>query len=120
MSKLDLISKDASQKLDLETKFAMIIDKVKNGTILVLEGGLSPEEQTDLISRVMMQINFEEPPFPGVELISFFKESPHSTFWKRSKKRLIFTVVAPSSAVEILRKDNEMLSLLLKDAYPQS
>lgn len=120
MSKLDLISKDATQKLDLETKFTMIIDRVKNGTILILEGGLSPEEQTDLIRRVMMQINFEEPPFPGVELISFFKESPQSTFWKRSKKRLIFTVVAPSSAVEILRKDNEMLSLLLKDAYFQA
>ena len=120
MSKLDLISKDASEKLDLETKFTMIIDKVKNGTILVLEGGLSPEEQTTLISRVMMQINFDEPPFPGVELISFFKESSNSSFWKRSRKKLIFTVIAPSTAVEILRQDNEMLSLLLKDAYTQA
>ncbi len=118
MSKLDLISKDAAQKLDLETKFTMIIDRVKKGTILVLEGGLSPEEQTGLINRVMMQIEFEEPSFAGVELISFFNDPSHSSFWRRSKRQLSFTVVAPSSTVKILRNDNEILSLLLKDSYP--
>jgi hypothetical protein len=47
-------------------KISMIVDRVKNGDLVVIEGGLTPEEEAELIETTMREIDVEN--FMGIDI----------------------------------------------------
>nr|WP_263641072.1 DUF2073 domain-containing protein [Methanobrevibacter arboriphilus] len=67
-------------------KIYMIIDKVKNGAVVVMEGGLTPSERAELIETTMREIDIEN--FVGIDVHTLEKDSA-SFFLVYQKRELL-------------------------------
>ncbi len=113
---IDLISGERMDGLASMEKIRMILDGVHEGKIVILEEGLSPEEESKLIEVTMTEINPDE--FNGIEIETYPKSgSQDSTFLGRlmgadqSPKKL--TVIGPANQIETLHKDETLISALV-------
>ncbi|SMP25908.1 DUF2073 domain-containing protein [Halobellus salinus] len=112
---IDLISGARMEGLTGMEKIRLILDGVREGNIVVLEEGLSPDEESKLIEVTMTEISPDE--FNGIEIETY----PHSTgrdkgFISRligteSPKKL--TVIGPANQIETLHKDENLISALV-------
>ncbi len=112
---VDFITKKATDKLTAFEKIKMIIRLVRQNRVLILESGLTSEEQAELIKQTMMVIDFDN--FIGVEFFNwnrgptesrrFFKKLPQTNDAK-------YTVVAPSAAVQVIENSEDLLSIELE------
>jgi len=66
---MDLISSEKVDSMSSIDKIRLILSKVKTGKIVVLEKGLSPEEEAKLIEMTMIEINDDK--FSGIEIESY-------------------------------------------------
>jgi len=110
---LNLISKDKLDKMTSMEKIRMILDEVKAGTIVVLESGLTPEEEAKLIELTMLEIDHEN--FVGIEVESYPQKSGGSFFGKllgKPKGRL--TVIGPANRLKTLQKKEDLISALVQ------
>ncbi len=108
---LNLISKDRLDKMGSMEKIRMILDEVKRGKIIVLESGLTPEEEAKLIELTMLEIDHES--FVGIEVESYPQKSK-SFFGKLFKSgggRL--TVIGPANRLKTLQKSDEFIEALV-------
>lgn len=103
-----LISRQKLEHLSSSEKLQYIINEVKEGRILVLEHGLTPNEQTQLIEHTMKEINHDT--FIGIEIggyenekIGFFQR----VFGVTKKPRM--TVIGPAHLLRMVHKDNDMI-----------
>jgi hypothetical protein len=112
---IDLIS---GQRLAGQTtmeKIRMILDGVRDGNIVILEEGLSPDEESRLIEVTMTEISPEE--FNGIEIESYPRsETADASFLDRlmgreSAKKL--TVIGPANQIETLHKDETLIQTLV-------
>ena len=109
---VDFITKQAIAKLTSFEKIKMIIRLVRQNRVLILESGLTPEEEVELIKQTMAIIDFNN--FIGVEFFNWrrrthdvkrvFRKSPQNDDTK-------YTVVAPSSAVHVIDNIDNLLSI---------
>lgn len=104
----NLVSRHKLDKLTSEEKLRFIIDEVKKGKILVLENGLTPLEQTDLIEHTMREIKHDT--FIGVEMEGLGQDNP--TFFQKlfgltQKPRL--TLIGPADLLKTVSKDSNMI-----------
>ncbi len=117
--RIEFISKDKLKEKDFDEKVNLILEKVKDNSILVLEEALSPEEKRELITRSVESITEE---FPGIE---FSGLENHSAFFDRllnnlSKKFLGkerkrgLTIVGNSNVMEKIAEERDSVSLLAK------
>ena len=104
----NLISRQKLQELSSEDKLKFILKEVKKGKILVLEYGLTPMEQTNLIEDTMKEI--EQDTFIGVEMEGYGQDSP-SFFQKLFGvgKRPRMTLIGPADLLHMVKKDNNMI-----------
>jgi hypothetical protein len=70
--KLDFVSSAALSGKDPEKRIDFILNKVKDGSILVIDGVLKPEEEMNLIRETMRRV---DDGFPGIEVCSLKKPS---------------------------------------------
>ena len=70
--KMDFLSSDALRNQSSIEKIAMIVEKVKKGELLVIEGGLEPEEEAELIETTMREIDVEN--FMGIDIYTLEKD----------------------------------------------
>jgi hypothetical protein len=112
---IDLIS---GQRLASQTsmeKIRMILDGVREGNIVILEEGLSPDEESRLIEVTMTEISPDE--FNGIEIETYPRsETAEASFLDRlmgreSTKKL--TVIGPANQIETLHKDETLISALV-------
>jgi len=103
-----LISRQKLEHLSSSEKLQYILNEVKEGRILVLEHGLTPNEQTQLIEHTMKEINHDT--FIGIEIggyenekIGFFQR----VFGVTKKPRM--TVIGPAHLLKMVHKDNDMI-----------
>lgn len=103
-----LISGQKLEHLSSSEKLQYIIREVKQGRILVLEHGLTPNEQAQLIEHTMKEINHDT--FIGIEIggyetekIGFFQR----VFGVTKKPRM--TVIGPAHLLRMVHKDNDMI-----------
>ena len=89
--KLDYILKHTQKKMSTEDKCNYIVDNVKQGKIIVFEGGLDPKDEAYLIEKSMMQIDHEE--FFGIKLYSPIPKKSTSGFFRMDSK---VTIVTPA------------------------
>ncbi|WP_290817937.1 DUF2073 domain-containing protein [Halovivax sp.] len=113
---IDLISGERMDGLACMEKIRMILDGVHDGNIVILEEGLSPEEESKLIEVTMAEISPDE--FNGIEIETYPRsESRDSSLFGRimgsdgDQQKL--TVIGPANQIETLHKDETLISALV-------
>jgi len=112
---IDLISGERMAGLTSMEKIRLILDGVRDGNIVILEDGLTPDEESRLIEVTMTEISPDE--FTGIEIETYPKsETADQSFLdrlmgKESTKKL--TVIGPANQIETLHKDETLISALV-------
>jgi hypothetical protein len=107
---MDLISGEKLEKMTSMEKIRLILDKVKTGRIVVLESGLTPEEEVRLIEMTMSEISVDD--FSGIEIESYPSKKSGSfldkIFGRSMKGRM--TVIGPANQLRTIEKDQYQIS----------
>lgn len=113
--RIEFLSRNVLRDKNFEDKLDMIMDKVRDQNILVLEEALSPEEKTQLIERSMNEVDDD---FPGIEFSGF---DPEEGFIDRMFRRIIgqsqndgLLIVGSSRIMSKVKEEKDAISLLAK------
>ncbi|MFB6187992.1 MAG: DUF2073 domain-containing protein [Halobacteriaceae archaeon] len=112
---IDLISGERMENKTSMEKIRMILDGVHDGNIVILEEGLSPDEESKLIEVTMTEINPDD--FTGIEIESFPQSETNRgslldrIMGRQSTSKL--TVIGPANQIESLHKDETLISALI-------
>ncbi|MEM5829758.1 MAG: DUF2073 domain-containing protein [Candidatus Aenigmatarchaeota archaeon] len=68
--KFDFVSSAILEGKPMKKRIDFILNKVKDGTILVTDGVMSPEEEMELVKETMRRV---DDGFPGIEVASLKK-----------------------------------------------
>jgi hypothetical protein len=113
--RIDLISGQRMEGLTSMEKIRIILDGVRDGNIVILEEGLSPDEESRLIEVTMTEISPDE--FTGLEIETYPRsETADASFLdrlmgKQSTQKL--TVIGPANQIETLHKDETLIQTLV-------
>ncbi|MFB6296695.1 MAG: DUF2073 domain-containing protein [Halobacteriales archaeon] len=112
---IDLVSGERMDGMTTMEKIRMILDGVHEGKIVILEDGLSPDEESRLIEVTMTEINPDE--FSGIEIETYPSSgTPDSSFIDRligREEASRLTVIGPADRIETLHKDETLISALV-------
>ena len=98
-----------------------LIDIVKDNKIVLLEGRLKKEEESDLIEITMEEIDDR---FKGIELAVIYPTLKDASFLKTIKANIVsmllgdrlgFTIIGPSTIVKEIKKDPDKIQLYTTD-----
>jgi len=102
-----------------------LLNAVKEGKIVLLEGRLKKEEETELIKTTMEEINSE---FKGIELAVIYPEAHNLDMFKKLKVQFInailgdrrgLTILGPASIVKEIKKDPNKIQLFTTESSPK-
>jgi hypothetical protein len=107
---IDLISEEMLGRMGSYEKVRFILDNVKNGKILVLERGLDPVEEAELIETTMNEIDHDR--FIGIEMEGY---ESRGTMWERimRRKRTRMEVIGPADMLRTVYKDGNVIRALV-------
>lgn len=108
----NLVSRQKLGGLSSSEKLRFILNEVQKGKILVLEQGLTPIEQTNLIQQTMKEI--EQDTFIGIEMDGYAEDKPsfiQRVFGIIKKPRM--TVIGPAHLLKTVHKDNDMIETII-------
>jgi len=113
---IDLISGERMSNMASMEKIRMILDGVHEGNIVILEEGLSPEEESKLIEVTMGEITPDG--FNGIEIETYPRSQTRSSgFFGRlmgkDSSTAKLTVIGPANQIETLHKDETLISALV-------
>ena len=113
---IDLISGERMESLATMEKIRMILDGVHDGKIVILEEGLTPDEESRLIEVTMAEISPDE--FNGIEIETYPRsEARDSSLLGRimggDESTAKLTVIGPANQIETLHKDETLISALV-------
>ncbi|WP_049891162.1 MULTISPECIES: DUF2073 domain-containing protein [Methanohalobium] len=111
---MDLISEERLSGMNPVEKVRFIIDEVKKDKVLVLEKGLTPDEEANLIEMTMTKIQPDG--FSGIEMESYPAQSGNSIINKLFNKgghRTRLTIIGPANQLKTLKKDRDLITTLL-------
>lgn len=113
--KINLISQQKLNEFDTSGKIRFIINEVKNGSVLVLEKGLTPSEEIQLIESTMSEIDHNT--FIGIE-IERYADSDIKTNWltrilKRTLRTSRMTVIGPAHLLRTIHKDSKVIEAMI-------
>lgn len=112
---IDLVSGKRMAGLTSMEKIRMILDGVRDGNIVILEEGLTPEEESRLIEVTMTEISPDE--FTGIEIETYPRgETGEVSFLDRlmgTERPNKLTVIGPANQIETLHKDETLISTLV-------
>jgi len=98
-----------------------LLDMAKQNRIVLLEGRLKKEEETDLIEITMEEISNK---FKGIELAVINPKRKEAGLFKNIKSGIIdkllgdrqgFTIIGPATVVKQIKKDPDKIELFTKD-----
>jgi hypothetical protein len=112
---IDLISGERMSDMASMEKIRMILDGVHEGNIVILEEGLTPEEESRLIEVTMTEISPDE--FNGIEIETYPRsQANNSSLLGRlmgQEQTSKLTVIGPANQIETLHKDENLISALV-------
>ena len=111
MASVNFISRAKLEGLDSEEKLDFILNEVKKGQILVLEKGLTAEEQAKLIEMTMKKINEK---FAGIEMESYVNEKPTLLEKIFGRKKVRLTIIGPADKIKTIYKDKDIIKAVIK------
>ncbi|MBW2978082.1 DUF2073 domain-containing protein [Candidatus Woesearchaeota archaeon] len=98
-----------------------LIDIVKENKIVLLEGRLKKEEETDLIAIAMEEVDNR---FKGIELAILNPEKKSQNIFRSFKSSVVnvllgnrtgLTIIGPASIVKEIKKNPDKIELFTKD-----
>jgi hypothetical protein len=111
---INLVSRHFLTSMTTPEKIRFILDEVKKQKILVLESGLDPREEAELIQKTMSEVDPDT--FIGIEMQSQAAETPRSWMEKllaRTAPRGSMTVVGPADKLRTVHKDGSGIQALV-------
>ncbi|MFB6245011.1 MAG: DUF2073 domain-containing protein [Candidatus Nanohaloarchaea archaeon] len=116
---IEFLSKEGLSEDEFDDKLDLILDKVKDNAVLVLEEAWTPEEKRRLIENSMEEVDED---FPGVEFMGFEADSSRlqkakSMFYDKvlnEKYRKGLTIVGNSRVMEKIKEEKDSVSFLAK------
>jgi hypothetical protein len=99
-----------------------LLDIAKENKIILLEGRLKKEEETDLIAITMEEIDAK---FKGIELAVINPASKDKTVLRRMRSGVVnamlghrvgFTIIGPATVVKEIKKNPDKIELLTKES----
>ena len=98
-----------------------LLNLAKENKIVLLEGRLTRDEETELIKTTMEEINKD---FKGIEMAvvdTTSGDDPFSRFRSTVASALVgnrqgFTIVGPAKVIKNIKRDPNKLQILMKDA----
>lgn len=116
---IEFLSREKLSEQDFEEKLDMVLEKVKNNAVLVLEEGWTPDEKRELITNSMEEVDDD---FPGIEFLGL--DSENSTLQKarnlvydrllNEKPRKGLTIVGNSRVMEKIKEERDAVSFLAR------
>ena len=125
--KMDFVSSEVLSKKSEKKRIDFILNKVKDGSILVTDAVLKPDEEMNLIKETMRRV---DDGFPGIEVCSLkrnakslldkfldFKDSLHNLTAKLTKKtvktslRNGITLIGPAKVIKEVKKRPNSFSI---------
>ncbi len=106
---IHLVSLEKMEEMTTEERIRFILDEVEAGKILILERGLTPQEEARLIEQTMREINQDG--FIGIELQSYGMDHGQN-FLQRvvmGGPRPRMAVIGPADLLRLVSKDNEQI-----------
>ena len=107
--------------MSIKEKIRYLIDTVKAGKILIIDGKLDSEEETNLISETMKNVNEE---FPGIELSSMsIEDTGEKSFVLKLKRKALevitgrrrgFTIIGPARIIKEIKSKKDQVSILMQ------
>lgn len=104
--KIDIIAEEKIAAMKEQERIRFVLDGVKSGNIVVLEGGLTPDEQMKLIEVTMTEINED---FTGIEIGGDSRKKSFLRLRKKSRP----TVIGPAKVMETIKKDKHSISAVI-------
>ncbi len=107
--KMDFLSSSMLNSRTSMEKISMIVDRVKNGDLVVIEGGLNPEEEAELIETTMREIDVDN--FMGIDIYTLEKDK--KSFFGLSKSKIVgITIIGPANVMKAVKKKSNFLSMI--------
>ena len=122
MLTLQFIPYTEIENLNSEERIKKLLKVVKTDKIIVLEGRLKTDEETDLITKTMQSISDK---FTGIELSVIYPEAKDMAFFKKVKHAFInmvlgdrrgMTIIGPANVVAEIKQDPDKIQLFTKEA----
>ncbi|NOZ77283.1 MAG: DUF2073 domain-containing protein [Euryarchaeota archaeon] len=111
--RLDFISAEVLRNRSTPEKISFILERIKENVIVVLEEGLTPQEETGLIEATMKDTK----DFHGIE----FYRMDHTVTGLRERiasliagKKSGLTIVGPTRIVEAIKREPDYISMFAK------
>ena len=110
---IDMISAGRMEEMTSMEKIHFILDGVRDGKVVILESGLSPDEESKLIEVTMSEISPDG--FSGIEIESYPKDETTTGLLDRllGTDASKMTVIGPANQIETLHKDSELISAVV-------
>lgn len=109
---IDMISSEKLASLTSLEKIHLILDHVRKGSIIILEKGLSPDEQSTLIEMTMREILPDG--FNGIEIETYPSREHSPGFLQKllgkSPCESRLTVIGPADQLRMIRKEKDIIS----------
>lgn len=121
MLTLEIIPYSEIEKLSSIGRIRKLLKTAKENKIVLLEGRLRKDEETELIKTTMEEIDDE---FKGIEMAVIQPSKKELDFFGKLKdgvtslllgNRTGFTVIGPASIVKAIKKDPTKIQLFTKD-----
>ena len=107
------------EPLNSQQRIEKLIKIAKQGSIVLMQGRLKPQEETALIQETMLQISSK---FKGVEICTIYPESKNLQIFKRLKQDMVnfmlghregITIIGPASVIKDIKRDPNKIQLLV-------
>ncbi|MBA3043788.1 MAG: DUF2073 domain-containing protein [Candidatus Thermoplasmatota archaeon] len=112
--KINLISQQKLNEFTSPDRIKFILEEVKNGTVLVLEKGLTPVEEIRLIEQTMTEI--DQDTFIGVEIERYaddIKTNWLNRILRRTSRTSRMAVIGPAHLLKTIHKDNKVIQAMI-------
>ena len=114
---IEFFSGEKLGEQQFDEKLEMVLEKVRDNSVLVLEEGWTPDEKRELITKSMEEIDEE---FPGIEFLGLDSgnsrfEKAKNMFYSRfldEKPRSGITIVGNSRVMEKVQEERDTVSFL--------
>lgn len=114
---LDMISRQRMEELETMEKVRLILDHVRDGKVVIVEGGLDPNDESKLVEVTMSEIDGE---FTGIDIETY---PTNDDSGGGLLDRVLggrggdsdMKVIGPANQIETLHKDEDLISTFVSN-----
>ena len=105
-------------RLSSDSRVRKLLNLVKEDKIVLMQGRLKPEEETNLIEKTMEDVSKD---FSGIELCTIFPDNKNIGFFDKFKRGFAnmligykegITIIGPATIVKEIKRDPNKVMLL--------